>query len=233
MDFSFKETYNINDLVGIVAMLRSPDGCPWDKIQTHKTIRNDMIEECYEAVEAIDTEDKALLREELGDVLLQVVFHAGIETDAGSFTFDDVANDICQKLINRHPHVFGNVSAETPDEVLKNWDAIKKTEKHQETATDTLKAVSKALPALMRGEKIIKRAYRAGYARTPEAVIAQIAEQTTELKESINSDNFSNKMGNILLNLCELSFQTKKNAEEVLTDASERFIMDFGKNISN
>jgi tetrapyrrole methylase family protein/MazG family protein len=230
MNFELKETYNIDDLVRIVALLRSPEGCPWDKIQTHKSIKSDLIEECYEAVEAIDTDDPVLLREELGDVLLQVVFHAGIETDADHFTFDDVANDICRKLIHRHPHVFGEVIADTPDEVLKNWDAIKKTEKKQETAEDTLRAVSKALPALMRGEKIIKRAYRAGYSNTPETVIEKIIKTAENLKDLRDFDKNSNLMGEILLNLCEFSFLTKKNAEQDLTDASERFIMYFGQN---
>jgi tetrapyrrole methylase family protein/MazG family protein len=252
MNFTFKSRYNIDDLVEIVRLLRSPEGCPWDKVQTHKTIRNDFIEECYEAVEAIDTDNPVLLREELGDVLLQVVFHAEIEADKSvirangeasevdraaiqtdkcadnGFTFDDVANDICVKLITRHPHVFGDVTAETPEEVLKNWDSIKKIEKNQETAADTLKAVSKSLPALMRAEKVIKRAYRAGYSRTPEAVI----ENLRGLLDNVNAaDIKEEQIGEILLNICETCFLAKIFPEQVLTEATERFIIDFGKKI--
>jgi len=117
-----KKTYTFDDLVDVVVVLRSEQGCPWDKEQTHKSIRNDFIEETYEVIEAIDTEDPVLLREELGDVLLQVVFHARIEEQEGRFDINDVANDICVKLIHRHPHVFGDVCADTSEQVLENWD---------------------------------------------------------------------------------------------------------------
>ena len=126
MDFQRKETYTIEDLLQIVRILRSPGGCPWDREQTHHSIRACLIEETYEAVEAIDTEDTELLKEELGDVLLQVVFHADLEAEAGRFDFDQVADGICKKLIVRHPHVFGDVHVQDSAEVLKNWDAIKK-----------------------------------------------------------------------------------------------------------
>ncbi|MDR0987172.1 MAG: MazG family protein [Ruminococcus sp.] len=228
MNFTFKSRYNIGDLVEIVKILRSPDGCPWDKEQTHKSIRNDFIEECYEAVEAIDTDDPVLLREELGDVLQQVVFHSSIEADKNVFDFDDVANDTCVKLITRHPHVFGNVTAETTEDVLKNWDSIKKVEKNQKTAVDTLNAVSKSLPALMRAEKVIKRAYRAGYSRSKTAVL----ENLRQLLADVNADDIKEEqMGEILLNICESCFLAKIFPEQVLTEATERFIIDFGLKI--
>ena len=129
MEFQFKENYDVNDLVAIVQKLRAPDGCPWDKVQTHQSIRNDFIEEVYEAVEAIDEQDTAHLREELGDVLLQVVFHTVLEMEQQHFTLTDVAGDVCRKMILRHPHVFGHVVAETPEEVIKNWDEIKAEQK--------------------------------------------------------------------------------------------------------
>ena len=119
-----KDCYTIDDLIEIVAILRSKDGCPWDKEQTHTSIRMDFIEEVYEAVEAIDLQDPVLLREELGDVLLQVIFHCQIEREQQAFSFDEVCNDICQKLIVRHPHVFDTVTVSGTGEVLKNWDAI-------------------------------------------------------------------------------------------------------------
>jgi tetrapyrrole methylase family protein/MazG family protein len=234
MNFEFKSRYNTNDLLEIVSLLRSEDGCPWDKIQTHKTIRNDLIEECYEAIEAIDTDNPVLLREELGDVLLQVVFHSSLEEDARRFDLDDVANDICVKLINRHPHVFGNVTAETPEEVLKNWDSIKKVEKSQNSALDTLKAVSPALPALMRAEKIIKRVHRAGFSRDKDIIIDNIDELFDELSEitGVEETNLGENetiIGEILLNICELCVFYKIFPEQLLTDTLKRFIIDFGK----
>lgn len=154
----------IDDLRAIISMLRAPDGCPWDKVQTHESIRNNFIEETYEAVEAIDNGDVPLLREELGDVLLQVVFHACMEEEKGSFSLDDVANEVCRKLVLRHPHVFADVQADTVSAVLNNWDAIKQKSKHQSTAAETLESVARSLPALMRAEKMYGRAAKAGYA---------------------------------------------------------------------
>ena len=153
----------ISDLRAITGLLRAPDGCPWDREQTHESIRGNFIEETYEVVEAIDTSDTELLEEELGDVLLQVVFHACIEEEKGGFDFEDVTDGICRKLILRHPHVFGDVNADTTEQVLSNWDKIKKRSKHQTTVTETLSSVAKSLPALMRAEKLIGRAAKAGY----------------------------------------------------------------------
>ena len=147
-----KEHYTIDDLAEIVTLLRSEEGCPWDKVQTHQSIRSDLIEETYEVIEAIDQDDPEMLREELGDLLLQVVFHTRIETEQEHFTLEDVCTDICNKLIVRHPHVFSTVQADTTEEVLKNWDAIKEETKHQTTRTQTLEAVAKTLPALMRAQ---------------------------------------------------------------------------------
>ncbi|MDR0944318.1 MAG: nucleoside triphosphate pyrophosphohydrolase [Ruminococcus sp.] len=234
MNFAFKSRYNIGDLLEIVSLLRSENGCPWDKIQTHKTIRNDLLEECYEAVEAIDTDNPVLLREELGDVLLQVVFHSSLEEDAKRFDFDDVANDICVKLINRHPHVFGNVTADTPEEVLKNWDSIKRAEKSQKSAVETLEAVSPALPALMRAEKVFKRVNRAGLSRDKDIIIDNIDELFDELSDitSTKDTNLGENeaiIGEILLNICELCVFYKIFPEQLLTEALKRFIIDFGQ----
>ena len=135
-----KESYDVYDLAEIVKILRSENGCPWDKVQTHQSIRKDFLEEVYEVIDAIDCCDPEMLREELGDVLLQVIFHTEIENERNIFDLNDVANDICRKLIIRHPHVFGEVNADSVDTVLKNWDAIKKETKGQESYTDTLKS---------------------------------------------------------------------------------------------
>ena len=134
--FQFKENYDINDLVDIVEILRSPEGCPWDREQDHKSIRRDFLEETYEVIEAINKDDRDGLLEELGDVLLQVVFHTQIEREKGSFELSNVADGICKKMIERHPHVFGNVNAETSEQVLENWDVIKKRTKSQKTQTE-------------------------------------------------------------------------------------------------
>ena len=128
-EFVNKEKYTFEDLVKIMELLRAPDGCPWDREQDHKSIRKNFIEETYEVCEAIDTEDRELLCEELGDVLLQVVFHARISEEYGEFTIDEVIKGVCEKLVHRHPHIFSDIVADTSDEVLKNWEAIKKEEK--------------------------------------------------------------------------------------------------------
>lgn len=161
-DILEKDSYDVYDLAEIVTLLRSERGCPWDKEQTHQSIRRDFLEETYEVLEAIDCSSPEMLREELGDVLLQVVFHADIEREAGVFDLDAVADEVCKKLILRHPHVFGNVKADNVETVLSNWDAIKKDEKQQETFTDTLKSVPKVFPSAMRAQKLGKRASRAG-----------------------------------------------------------------------
>jgi tetrapyrrole methylase family protein/MazG family protein len=153
MDFIEKPNYGFDDLIEIVKILRAPGGCPWDREQTHKSIRSNFIEETYEAVEAIDTDDAELLKEELGDVLLQVALHSEIESEKSSFSIDDVCDGICKKLIIRHPHVFGDVNADTTEQVLKNWDAIKMRTKSQQTQTQAMESVSKALPSLMRSTK--------------------------------------------------------------------------------
>lgn len=147
INYKRKEHYRVEDLVEIMSILRGEGGCPWDREQTHESIRQNMLEEAYEAAEAIDLKNPEMLCEELGDVLLQVVFHARMEQEKGGFTFDDVADGVCKKLILRHPHIFGDVQVRDSDEVLKNWDAIKKVEKSQKTTTDTLRAVARSLPA--------------------------------------------------------------------------------------
>ena len=135
VDFEFKSKYNVDDLLSIMRILREPGGCPWDMEQTHESIKKNFIEETYEVVEAIDKKDKELLCEELGDVLMQVVFHAEMERENGSFDFSDVADGVCKKLIERHPHVFGDTEVSSTDEVLSNWDAIKSKSKKRKTVT--------------------------------------------------------------------------------------------------
>ena len=150
VDFQYKDSYGVKDLEEIVRLLRAPGGCPWDAEQTHQSIRRNFLEEAYEAVEAIDEGSPEHLKEELGDVLLQVALHTRMEEEQGAFTFGDVCTGICKKLIYRHPHIFGDAGAQTPDEALQNWEALKRREKHREGAGDDLDSVPAALPALMR-----------------------------------------------------------------------------------
>jgi tetrapyrrole methylase family protein/MazG family protein len=163
LTFESSEKYNVYDLARLVRMLRSEGGCPWDIEQTHESIRRNLLEEAYEAAEAIDERDALHLREELGDVLTQVVFHADIERELGSFDLDDVADAVVRKLLYRHPHVFGDVTADTSDEVMQNWDELKKREKSHDTVSEALDAVAKALPALWRAEKVMSKAIKAGF----------------------------------------------------------------------
>ena len=149
-----KENYNFDDLVEIVEILRAPGGCPWDMEQTHKSIRKGLIEETYEVIEGIDKDDPDIMKEELGDLILQVVFHASIDDN---FDIDGVCDGICKKLIYRHPHVFADTVAETSDVVLKNWDELKKKEKGQKSKAEVLESVSPALPSLMRAQKLVKK----------------------------------------------------------------------------
>lgn len=147
-----KQHYTADDLAAIIAILRDPDnGCPWDKVQTHRSIRMNFLEEAYEAVDAIDLDDPELLCEELGDVLMQVVFHAQIEREAGHFTFAEVCDGVCRKLLDRHPHIFHG------DESIKDWDSLKNKEKGRLTLADDLESVPRALPALMRAAKLKAR----------------------------------------------------------------------------
>ena len=152
-----KDRFDLDDFREIVTILRSEEGCPWDREQTHKSIIPGMIEEAYEVVEAIEEESAEMLREELGDVLLQIVFHADIERELGVFDFDDVVTDICKKMIIRHPHVFADVEAKTSDVVLANWDQIKAQTKSRKDLGEKLDAIAKPLPALIRTQKVIHK----------------------------------------------------------------------------
>lgn len=155
-DFSQKETFDFNDLKELVAILRSPEGCPWDREQTHESIRNNFVEEAYEVCEGIDEKNDLLLCEELGDMLFQVLFHTSIASDEKRFELEDVIGGICRKMIRRHPHVFANETVEE-DRIQDSWDAIKRKEKGEASLADTLSRVSTALPALKRAEKYIEK----------------------------------------------------------------------------
>ncbi len=233
MNFQFKDSYDFNDLVNIMKILRQPGGCPWDAEQTHKSIRRDFLEETYEAIEAIDTEDTELLCEELGDVLLQVVFHSQIEQDAGGFTINEVCDGICKKLIIRHPHVFGDVVADTPDKVLENWDAIKMQTKEQTTYAETLDSVSHALPSLIRAHKVQHKARKFGFDWDEVGgALDKLSEEVEELRQAVeqgNNESCYEELGDVLFSAVNVSRFVGVDPEESLASSVDKFISRFAQ----
>ena len=222
MEFKAKEKYSVSDLISIMALLRGEGGCPWDREQDHLTIRKNLIEEAYEVVEAIDAGDPEMLCEELGDLLLQVVFHSRISEEEGDFSIEEVADGICRKLIHRHPHIFSDVVVKDSGEVLENWDAIKKQEKGQKTASDTLHSVPKVLPALMRSQKV------------PDALsaLADLESEVAELREALASggqEAQTDELGDIIFSAVNVARHLPADAEEALTASCEKFIRRFDR----
>ena len=231
VDFQYKDSYNVQDLEEIVRILRAPGGCPWDAEQTHASIRRNFLEEAYEAVEAIDEQNPEHLKEELGDVLLQVLFHARMEQEAGRFGLDDVADGICKKLIYRHPHVFGDVAVSGTGEVLTNWEELKRKEKGQATNTDALEAVARSLPALWRAEKVQKKAKKAGF-DWPDisGALHKLSEELSELKQAVaQGTNVEEELGDLLFSAVNVSRFLKADPEDALNGATDKFIGRFRK----
>ena len=229
VDFQYKDSYDVNDLVEIVRILRSPGGCPWDAEQTHESIRRDFLEEAYEAVEAIDEGSTEHLKEELGDVLLQVALHARMEEELGSFDLNSVADGVCKKLIYRHPHVFGDVAVSGTGEVLTNWEALKRKEKHQATHTDALNSVARSLPALWRAEKVQKKAKKAGF-DWPDVsgAMDKLSEELTEFKAAVaENSNVEEELGDLLFSAVNAARFVKVDPEVALQRATEKFIARF------
>ncbi len=229
--FFERTKYLYPDLCYILDRLRAPDGCPWDKEQTHESIKGDLIEECYELCDAIDEGEDEHLIEELGDVLMQVVFHATIAKEQGRFDQDDVSDGVVKKLIYRHPHVFGNVVAETTGEVLKNWDALKAAQRHQTTQAEILCEVPKRFPALMRAAKVQKKARKVGFDwNDAEEAFPKIAEETQELHDAMqNGTNTSEEAGDLLFAVVNVIRLLKLDPEQLLHEATDKFITRFGK----
>lgn len=228
-----KKKFNIDDLLEIMRDLRKPGGCPWDREQDHHSIRNDFIEETYEAIDAIDRESAADMCEELGDVLLQVVFHSQIEAEKNGFDFQDVCDGICKKLIERHPHVFGEISVKNSREVLENWDKIKQKSKHQTTFTDTLKSVPMSFPALMRADKVQKRAKKAGFDwDNVKDASKKLDEELEEFKEALlenDGTHAEEEFGDLLFSMVNVSRFMGINSEKALHAATDKFINRFEK----
>ena len=223
---------SINELIAIVARLRAPDGCPWDREQTHASLRGSLLEEAHEVVEAIEENDDAHLREELGDLLLQVLMHSQMASETGRFTFDDVAAEIAEKLIRRHPHVFGDAQLADTHAVLKRWEEIKRAEKGN-THTSLLDNVSAALPSLMHAEKIGKRAARAGFDwENAGQVIEKIREELAEVEHALaagNPDHIEEELGDLLFAVTNLARKIKLEPEVALRRATRKFIARFQK----
>ncbi len=229
VDFQYMNRYGIEDLLRILEVLRGPGGCPWDREQTHRSIRRNMLEEAYEVAEAIDEDDPAHLKEELGDVLLQVVFHARMAQEAGLFSFNDVVDGICKKLVFRHPHVFGTADARDSDMALVAWEAQKREEKGLETVGDTLDAVARSLPALMRAEKIQDKAQKAGFDwDTVGPVLDKISEEAQELRQAVlEQSNVEEELGDLLFVTAKAGRFLGLDSELALHAACEKFIRRF------
>jgi tetrapyrrole methylase family protein/MazG family protein len=222
--------YSFEDFIGIMERLIAPDGCPWDRVQTHESLKRYMLEECYEAMEAIDNNDSENLCEELGDVMLQVVFHAILAKKEGTFDIEDVISGVSRKMINRHRHIFGDVVAETPEAVLKSWDEIKKEEKGYESKTAQLRSVPKSLPALLRSEKVIGKAEKLGQKADKVDMLCDEAINCLEsLKVAENTEKSEklDKIGKILLLVANISRKNEINPEFALTNALETYINRF------
>ena len=229
VNFQLAENYGMDDLLKIMELLRAPGGCPWDRVQTHQSIRDNMLEEAYEAADAIDRMDMENLREELGDVLLQVVFHASMARQAGYFTFDDVVDGVCQKLVFRHPHVFGAVDAKDPDGALSAWDAQKREEKGQRTAADALDGVARALPALTRAAKLQSKAAKAGFDwRDAAPAMDKLSEELEEFRTAVREgSNIEEELGDLLFAAVKAGRFAGVDGETALQKACEKFIRRF------
>ena len=231
MDFTVKDHYSYEDLLALTRLLRAPDGCPWDSVQTHASIRRNFIEEVYEACEAIDQDDPIHLCEELGDVLYQVLFHADLEREAGRFSVEDVIDGVCKKLVARHPFLFADEHAADAEDALDRWDNVKRSLNGYRTHTQAMDSVSRTLPALWRAEKLLGKAKKAGLERASalEAVEAMQA-QLDALRIAIaQGSDPSDSLGDALFAGADVARKLGIDPEDALNNALERFIDRFDR----
>lgn len=226
LDFLCKESYDLRDFVALVSYLRSPNGCPWDQVQTHESIRRNFLEETYEACEAIDAGDLVHMREELGDVLMQVLFHTDIDREAGHFDIDDVADAACKKLVYRHPHVFRRDEPDAPD-----WDTMKQRERAQTTTAEAMDSVARSLPALWRCDKIQAKAAKTGF-EWPDvhAALDKVDEETRELRAAVASGDtevIGDELGDLLFAAVKVARFAGIDPEQEAHAACEKFIRRF------
>jgi tetrapyrrole methylase family protein / MazG family protein len=223
--------YSFHDFMKIIRQLRSKEGCPWDREQTHESLKTCLIEECYETIEAIDKKDNDNLCEELGDLLLQIALHSAIAEEVKEFQIEDVIRTVSEKMIRRHPHVFGDVIVKDSDGVIKNWEEIKKQEKKNSGIVKEIKDVPKAFPALLRAEKVQKKAAKAGMDfEGYKQVLEKVDEELRELKETLEIGDIrgiEEEFGDVLFSIVNLSRFLQLNAENSLTNATNKFINRF------
>lgn len=226
-EFDNMDLGDLSTLVHIMKRLRGPGGCPWDREQDHQTLRPYVLEEAYEVVEAIDGGGKKELKEELGDLLLQIVFHSHLADERGDYEISDVIRGICEKLIRRHPHVFAGNRAETADQVLRNWNAIKKAEKGNRPDASILDGVPKVLPALLKAVTYSRRASQVGFDWDSTVdVIEKLKEEVAELEESVKAgrqEEIEDEMGDVLFVMANLARRLKVNPEIALDGANRKF----------
>lgn len=228
-----KEKYTINDLIEIVRILRGENGCPWDRAQTHESLKKGMIEETYEAIDALDNNDDKMFSNELGDVLLQVVFHAVLAEERNAFDFDTILKEVCDKLITRHTHVFGDVKAENASDALTTWEANKKKEKGQKSYSEMILDIPKGLPALMSAEKIQKKASSVGFDwKNGADVLDKVKEETKELEDAMKNEGderIAEEYGDILFSVVNLGRFLGVTPETELMKANKKFTERFCK----
>ena len=231
VDFQCKARYNWEDLLEITRLLRAPGGCPWDREQTHDSIRRNFLEETYEVLDALDRDDPHAMCEELGDILMQVALHAQIEAEQGRFTMEDVVDGVSQKLVYRHPHVFGAARADTTEEVLTNWEALKRTEKGQRSTADAIEAVPHTLPALWRAEKIASKTAKAGFDwSSAVSALGKLEEEVRELRQALEaggpaeaSHGVREELGDLLFISAKIGQMSGVDPEEALHLACDKF----------
>lgn len=235
VDYERKSRYEYEDFLEIIRLLRGPGGCPWDREQTHASIRRNFLEETYEVLDAVDRDDPADLCEELGDVLMQVVFHAQIEAERGRFTMADVVDGVAQKLIYRHPHVFGTVQADSSEQVLSNWEALKRREKGQASTADAVEAVPHTLPALWRAEKIQKKTAKAGFDWSSAlSALSKLEEEVRELRQALESGTavdaphgVREEVGDVLFAAAKVAQMSGVDPEDALHCSCDKFDIRF------
>ena len=231
VNFQRKQRYGWEDLLTIMHLLRAPEGCPWDREQTHQSIRRNFLEETYEALDAIDRNDTPGMCEELGDVLLQVVFHSVMEEEQGRFTADDVVDGVAQKLVFRHTHVFGAAEAADSAQALEGWEAQKKKEKGFTSPADAVEAVPHTLPALWRAEKIVSRSVKAGFNWDSAAgALDKLDEETAELRQAVEAGQpvdsphgIREELGDALFILCKIAQMSGVDPEDALHRACDKY----------
>ena len=227
--YESRTRHGFDDVMRIVRRLRAPNGCPWDREQTHASLKNALLEESYELIDAIDEDDDAHICEEMGDVLLQFALHAAIAEEQSAFTTRDACTELVEKLIFRHPHVFGSIRVDGSDEVLKNWDALKMSQRKQTSQTEVLKSVPKSFPALLRSRKVQKKAADVGFDwENAQQAFYKIAEETEELRAAMEQgSHIEEEMGDLLFAVVNVSRLLKLEPEFLLMQATDKFISRF------